>query len=480
MSGRLFQALVIGFVLGLGLAGFFHINLWSFIVLLFLLFLGLVWLDKFFTLWLLALAAFCFGVLYFQQDWQRVQQVFSDLPASGTFSGRVISFPEIRNETLVFKVQTMQIEQGTTKRSYKALFLVTTARQADIHYGDLLTLTGRTFKDSSKFTYLAKENAAAELSFPEIKVLAMSRPWSVTSFLKNFRATLERLAEQTLPSPTSDFLLALLIGGSYRLPSELQQDFNATGTQHIMAVSGFNTSIIAFALLALLRRISRNGAIIATFAVLLLFVLLTGASPSVVRAAIMTAAALLGLVFGRPRSGVNLLLLAGLVMLLFNPWLLLYDLGFQLSFLSTYGLLIILPKLAKWSRFLPIVGDVALPGLTAVMMTWPLVSLEVGRISLVAILANAVITPLIPLSMLIGALTLLIAWLGGRLVLTFLPISWGLLNFIFFLVHLLASIPGSLVYLKLSGGLVLTYYAVLLLILHWPKKWRAGLLSSLS
>jgi len=379
-----------------------------------------------------------------------------------------VSFPEPRDELLTFKVEVREPAEGALVRSIR--FLVTVSRQTQVSLGDEVKLIGQTHQDLP-FSYLAKEKVVARMNFPEIEVLQEAPPLSLSSLLKMAREGLQRLTERIYPSPASEFLLALLIGGSHRLPPQIRENFTCTGTQHIMAVSGFNTTIIAFAILFFFRRFSRNLAILMTLLALIFFGLMTGLSPSVTRAAIMTSAYLIGIMAGRPRSSFNILLVAAGLMLLVNPWLLRYDLGFQLSFLSTYGLMTFVPRLSALVKYLPIVGDAALPGVVAVLMTWPLVSLIVGRVSLIAILANALITPLIPLTMLLGVLALAASGMMGKLGLALIPASWGLLNFILFLINTLAQVPGSLVNFAMPVGLVLLYYVFLLLVVNQPWKW---------
>ena len=479
MSSRVLQALILGFVLGLGLAEFFNLPVtWLLLVWLSVV-SSLFFLDKRAVPWALALATFLGGIFYFQSFQDSWHRKSTELFKFGHFTGRIISFPEPRDEKLFFKFETLQVEQQGKRQDYKARFMVITSRQSPVALGDRLKLIGGV-QQSGDEHFLAKESVVALMNFPEIEILSSASPPDLAYWLKFVHDQLKTTVEAVLPAPASEFLLALLIGGSYRLPFNLRQAFVQTGTQHIMAVSGFNTAIIAFAILTFARRFSRNLAIGLTLLTLLFFVLLTGATPSVVRAALMTSTYLVGLLLGRPQNSTNILLLAALFMLLLNPWLLRYDLGFQLSFLSTYGLMVLLPRLSFLTRLLPLLADAALPGLVAFIMTWPVLALTTGRFSVIAVLANAFITPLIPLTMLVGFLTIILGWLHRQTALALLPLAWGLLNLMLSLVYYFSKMPITLVYLQLPVSVGAVYYILLFVFLRFSFKRPCASRSSLS
>lgn len=237
-----------------------------------------------------------------------------------------------------------------------------------------------------------------------------------------------------LNEPQAAFLDGLLFGSRASIPADLKNSFNRTGTTHIIAVSGFNITIIAGALLALLRGlyIPRKKAFWLAVLGVVFFVLLTGASASVVRAGIMGLVVLLARQVGRLSQVGRLLILTAFLMLLVNPRLLFFDAGFQLSFAATLGLVYISPLLEEYFKKAPKffgIRDALLITLSAIIATTPLILYLFGRLSLVAPLANLLILPVIPLTMAVGsgalflsAIYLPLGQLAGYLV--WLPLTY--------------------------------------------------------
>lgn len=217
-----------------------------------------------------------------------------------------------------------------------------------------------------------------------------------------------------LNEPQAAFLDGLLFGSRASIPADLKNSFNRTGTTHIIAVSGFNITIIAGALLALLRGlyIPRKKSFWLAVLGVIFFVLLTGASASVVRAGIMGIVVLLSKQIGRLSQVGRLLILTAFLMLLSNPRLLFFDAGFQLSFAATLGLIYISPLLEDYFKKIPKlfgIRDALLTTFSAIIATTPLILYLFGRFSLVAPLANLLILPIIPLTMAVGFGALIIS-----------------------------------------------------------------------
>lgn len=248
--------------------------------------------------------------------------------------------------------------------------------------------------------------------------------------------------EKTLPSPMSGLAAGILLGVKGQMPYEFYQQLIKTGTLHIVAASGFNVMVVVSVLMALAKKVWRRGAAIGVgVAGIVFYVLLSGASASVVRAGIMGSLTLIAYYFGRPAEARRLLWVTAGAMLLFNP-LYIVNVGFQLSVAATAGLLYIEP----WMRVLSsransrdpsttvgmtndVVGmtgkflsDYLYPTLAATIATMPIILYHFGRVSLISPLANILILPLVPLIMLLSALTLVL----GQSVAWFLyvPLVW--------------------------------------------------------
>jgi competence protein ComEC len=237
------------------------------------------------------------------------------------------------------------------------------------------------------------------------------------------------------PEPKSSFMAGLLYGARSGLPKELTTNFSRTGITHIIAVSGFNISIIASVMMVLLigAGLYRRQAFWLAVSGIILFVLFTGASASVVRAGIMGIIVLIAQQLGRLSRVGNVLAITAALMLLFNPYILIWDAGFQLSFLATIGLVYISPilQISKSSDRSQLVATITsgvyetlTQTLSAIIATLPLILFQFGRLSIVAPLVNVLVLWIIPWLMLFGFLAVVIsfvffpfgqviAWIGG-------------------------------------------------------------------
>ncbi len=244
---------------------------------------------------------------------------------------------------------------------------------------------------------------------------------------------------RTLPSPMAELAIGILLGIKGQMPTQFYQQLISTGTIHVVAASGFNVMVVAAVLMSLAQRIWRRSvSIMAGVAGVFVYVMLAGASASVVRAGIMGSLTLMAYNFGRPAEAKRILWVTVYAMLLFNP-LYIVDVGFQLSVFATAGLLYIGPWMRKLQSFVPcndlgkqgrelqaqayaFLVEYLYPTLAATVATMPIILWHFGRLSLISPLVNMLILPTVPLIMLLSALTLL----GGQVVawITYVPLWW--------------------------------------------------------
>jgi competence protein ComEC len=220
------------------------------------------------------------------------------------------------------------------------------------------------------------------------------------------RAALARALEVLVPSPESAILLGIVLGERAGVPAELSRAFAASGTTHLLAISGFNMTLVATAVaLVLSGRVGPVSRAVASVAAIVAYSLLVGLSASVLRAALMAAVGACGIVSGRRAATANALCAAVLLMLVADPAAV-DDLGLQLSALATAGLVLWQEPLATRLGALPspLRHSIATT-LAATAPTLPVVAGAFGRVSLVSVLANLVCVPLFPPLMLAGAAT---------------------------------------------------------------------------
>lgn len=269
------------------------------------------------------------------------------------------------------------------------------------------------------------------------------RAWSWDAFFARRRRILTERIQQVLP-PEEAGLLAGILYGDEDLSPELEESFRRAGLMHIVAVSGSNVTIVVgiLLLLALRAGVHRRRAFWIISLGLLCFVGFVGASSSVVRAACMGWLILFARHAGRIPWTDRLLLSAACAISLVNPWLLLFDPGFALSFLATWGLLVWAPSFERFFRHIPAAFGLrsALAATSAAsLMTMPYIAWLFGDLPLAGLVTNAFVVPLIPWTMLWGALAAVWGDLAGH-VAAALPAT-GLLRLIIAVARFADRVP---------------------------------------
>ncbi|MFA5880363.1 MAG: ComEC/Rec2 family competence protein, partial [Candidatus Margulisiibacteriota bacterium] len=179
------------------------------------------------------------------------------------------------------------------------------------------------------------------------------------SKLQGFAKNINLKIMKTLPDPEASFISGLLLGKSNQMPESLKLELSKTGTTHLIALSGFNITIIISFIMFLLKPFPRRITYIITILAIFSFVIMTGFSSSIVRAALMAGILMIAKSFGRLSTQGIVISLAAFLIALFNPMSLRFDIGFQLSFLATIGLVYLSPlvekSLARYFKNIPIV-----------------------------------------------------------------------------------------------------------------------------
>ena len=358
-----------------------------------------------------------------------------------SFSGKITREPDRR----------LDFSQYILESESLGYVLVKTNLYPEYFYGDTLKIKGKIQKPEN-FTgfdyqnYLAKDNIFLISRYPKINLVNRPQKQDFYGRLLDVKKSFVSVINKLLPEPHASFLSALLVGAKRTLPADLVDNFNRTGTSHIIAISGYNISIISvmllnfFGYLLVPRRISFWIVGVS----LVLFTLVAGAGASVVRAAIMGGLLILAKREGRFYNITNTIILAGAAMLFLNPYLLRYDASFQLSFLATFGLVYLAPRFnerfARLSDFLSFRTNLAAT-LSAQIMTLPIILFSFNRFSLIAPLANVLILPIVPPTMLFGFLAGLIGLISLKIAMIFIFPAWLMLSYQIFIVKILSLLP---------------------------------------
>lgn len=411
--------------------------------------------------------AFSLGILRYYQTLESNQyRVFFDQNIK--WEGYVVEDPDVRMDRQLVTIRPKHFNQR---------LLVTTTKNQDFFYGDWVTLEGKlkaptAFENFDYPAFLERYGVYAVMSYPKILVLKNGQGNPVKLFLLKLKHSFSRRLQKFLPQPQSSLALGILIGAKRGLPADVAENFNITGTSHIVAISGFNIAVIVAGLNWLAWLIGRRANLWLSALLVAGFVFIAGAGASVVRAAVMGGLLLLTFNLGRLYSVVPALCLAGTIMLYINPKILYFDVGFQLSFAATLGLVLFMPLWDKLTQTWPKLGglkNIFFATVSAIAATLPLVLWYFGRLSLVALLANLLILPVVPLAMLFGFLTIVPAVAPG-----FAFLANLLLSYVLWVVSKLAHWPLASVIVEINAWTFMLMVALLIAAYFGLRRWANG------
>lgn len=362
-----------------------------------------------------------------------------------SLEGVVYGDPDLRESTQRITIQTEETR-----------ILAVAGLHPDFRHGELVRVRGvlelpqpfatdggREFKYDK---FLAKDGIFGVISFAEItsvddpSVFANGR-----GMLFGLKHTFIKGLELALPEPYAALASGLITGGKQGLGKPLLDAFIAAGLIHIVVLSGYNVMIVAEAVLRALTFLPKRTATMVAGATIFLFVLAAGAGAASIRAGLMAGIALYARASGRTYDALRAMVLAGMIMLLINPLLLVYDPGFQLSFVATAGLILGAPLIERRLVFIQrrFIRELISATLAAQIAVLPLLLFQTGRLSLIALPANLVVLPAVPLAMLFSSIAGLVAVLVPSIA-PFIGLpAFALLAYIVTVAEIAAALPFS-------------------------------------
>ena len=321
------------------------------------------------------------------------------------------------------------------------LVLVTTDRYQMVQYGDEITVSGKLEKPEAFNTdlgrtfnypgYLLAKGVEYKISFAEVEVINDNQGNFIITQLLNFKTLFMSKIEALIPEPAVGLGEGLLLGVKQALGDELETAFRKTGIIHIVVLSGYNIMlVVVFVMYILSYFLSLRPKVVVGILAITGFALLVGLSATVVRASIMATLLLLAQAFGRMYLVLRGLLIAGIIMILFNPYLLVYDVGFQLSFLATLGLILISPHCENLFAKVTTKGGIRMfivATIATQIAVLPLLLYQIGEFSVVSVLVNVLVLPMVPVAMFLTFVTGMTAFLSINLAWLFsYPTYWSL------------------------------------------------------
>lgn len=390
--------------------------------------------------WGMFFIAFSIGFSRLQtaQDIQsRKQAEWNRRNGTVTLTGIVAAPPKKSERMTQVRLEARQLllEDGTEIKPASGMILLWLTKNSRVNYGDQLQVQGKltTPDENNGFSYknyLARQGIYGLMTFPRVRLISYRAGNPFFSILYDLRETAYQTLRQMIPMPEAAVLAGILLGMENDIPEYLYQAYQASGTAHILIISGFNIAILSAIIARFFRRLLPYGwdALAAT-ATIIVYTLLVGAEPPVVRAAIMGIVALPAYLLGRRSIHLNVLAFSAALMLFFSPSLL-QDISFQLSFMATLGIMVFSDPMKEIvnkvffkessreepSKWISWINEYLLVTLAAQIAVLPVLLSHFEFLSLVTLPANLLILPIQPLVMGLGGIALITG-------LVFLPVG---------------------------------------------------------
>jgi competence protein ComEC len=290
------------------------------------------------------------------------------------------------------------------------------------------------------------------MSFPKITRIASHHGFWLKEYLLEQKNRVRDVFNTLLPQDQSALLEGITLGIQNDFSKTQKADMVQSGTTHLVALSGYNIAILVLVVRRILRRFfTRRGSLYGTTIAIILFVLMVGASASVVRAAIMGILLLLAREKGRLYDARNAIAFTALLMVLFLPNIVRFDVGFQLSFASLLGLIYLEPVL-KQTLFAEFIRkesaldwrENCVTTIAAQCAVLPILLMAFGQASILGVVANTLILPFVPITMLLGFMLAGIGLISATLGFILAQGVSLLLSYELWVIHFCASIPFTL------------------------------------
>lgn len=363
------------------------------------------------------------------------------------FEGVIVDDPDIRlnSKHLYIKIKNTDNQ-----------ILVFTERGNDVSYGDMVLVSGllkepenfitNSGKEFNYNRYLANQGIYFIIKNAKVDVISHGHGNKIKTILFGFKNSFIKNINRVIGNPESDLANGLILGVKGSFDDELKQNFIETGTIHIVALSGYNVSIVAENIMRIFGLIfSQTVSVVFGGLSIILFIVMTGASSTAVRAGIMAMIMLLGRLSGRSYLALRALIIAALLMIAYNP-LVISDMSFQLSFLATFGVLTLTPNIIGWFRFITMrfgLREMFAATISASIAVLPLILYLTGVLSIFSLPANILILPIIPIIMLFVFITGICGFIFLPFSIVFGYISNILLSYVLSVIKFFATLQFS-------------------------------------
>lgn len=354
----------------------------------------------------------------------------------------------------------------------------------EFFYGDKVDFTG-TLKTPELFisdggrvfnypAYLARDDIYLILTFAKGEKISSGNGFFLKEKLFRLKKIFTNSIEEIISEPEAGLLEGILLGSEDSLSSEWNSKFRISGVSHIVVLSGYNITLVAESVLKVLGFLSLNIALFSSSIGIVLFAIMVGGGSSVVRASVMAIFVLLARVTGRTYQIGRALIIAGACMIFWNPKVLVFDFGFQLSFLATIALIWIAPIIERKILWCPErfhIRDILASTIATQIIVMPLLLYTIGDFSLIGIVVNILILPFVPIAMFLGFFAGLFGIISGTLALPVSTLTQAILGYIMFIVDIFSRFGFSIVSISRFHWLfMIIMYLIILCLIFYLKK----------
>ncbi len=477
--------MTLGFLLGVFLRSLFNINFFSVLAIVFggtFIFLASSLLEfhkisKYILLFILACSV---GIVRTEFAYKNFNDgmIFKN-GERVSFVGVVVDEVEKKDSYSVLHVAFLDGETNV-----KTIFRVNVSKYPEFEYGDVVEVEG-VVKEPEQFVtdygrifdykkYLMKDNIHYVLKYAKVKKTGEFKGSKFFAKLLSLKKSWLKSVSRLLPEPEASLAAGVILGVKSSLGNYWLDAFRKTGIVHIVVLSGYNLTLVANNLVRVVSFLPKIfGLGLGAFGVVL-FAVIVGGGATVVRASIMAIIGMFASFINRPYLLLRALIFAGVFMVLWNPFVLVFDPGFQLSFLATLGLIFGSDYFKNKLSFITDKFDlreIVSATFATQLAVFPLLLYKIGFVSLIAPVVNVLVLPLVPYAMFFGFVSGLIGILNFYFALPLAFVAHILFSYMFFVVGFFAKFSFTSVGLpKLPWWSVLLFYIFISFLILKKKK----------
>jgi competence protein ComEC len=358
-------------------------------------------------------------------------------------------------------------------------------RYPEYRYGDRLSITAKlelpenflTYEGGPEFdyvSYLAKDDIRYVMKKPKVRIVERGAGNAMVSALVSIKGAFMGNINRSMPEPHASLVAGLLLGEKGSLPQDVNDDFRRSGLTHILVLSGSNVSVVAENLVRVFSFLPRAlgqgmGAIS-----IVLFALMTGASSTTIRASVMALVVILARGVGRRYDVVRALSLAAFAMVLQNPRILAFDIGFQLSFLATLALIYVSPIVTEWLAFVPErfgLREILVTTVATQIFTLPFILYAMGEISIISLVTNVLVLPCVSWAMLGGFMVGTFGFMHPIMAWPAMMATSALISYMMAVVGFFGPLPFAAMRLSIGEPLLVAVYSLyIFFIWRWRRR----------